>query len=68
MLTVGIYLEEFDFESFENDFSCKGMIAEKLSLLKVSNPLFRLDYEEVSKNAHLIANPPLGVNSYDYKG
>ena len=29
-----IYLKEFDFESFENDFSYKGMIAEKLSLLK----------------------------------
>ena len=27
-----------------------------------------LDYEEVSKNIHLIANPPFGVNSYDYKG
>lgn len=65
---MGIYLKEFDFESFENDFSYKGMIAEKLSLLKVSNPPFRLNYEEVTKNAHLIANPPLGVNSYDYKG
>lgn len=61
-------LEEFDFESFENDMLCKGILSEKLSLLKVSNPPFGLDYEEVNKNIHLIANPPFGVNSYDYKG
>ena len=65
---MGIYLEEFDFESFENDSSDKSVIVEKLSLLKVSNPPFGLDYEEVNKNIHLLANPPFGVNSYDYKG
>lgn len=44
------------------------VINEKLSLLIESNPPFGLDYEEVNKNIHLLANPPFGVNSYDYKG